>query len=51
VLRLLDPVRKTSGEVIRPHDTQGRIMREVCREEEPRFTTASLLAAETELIT
>jgi conjugative relaxase-like TrwC/TraI family protein len=51
VLRLLDPVRKTSGEVIRPRDAHGRVMREVCLEEEPRFTTASLLAAETELIT
>jgi ATP-dependent exoDNAse (exonuclease V) alpha subunit len=51
VLRLLDPVRKTSGEVIRPRDEHGRVMREVCLEEEPRFTTTSLLAAETELIT
>ncbi len=50
VLRLLDPVRKTSGEVIRPRDEHGRVMREVCLEEEPRFTTASLLAAESELI-
>ena len=50
VLWLLDPVRKTSGEVIRPRDEHGRVMREVCLEEEPRFTTASLLAAETELI-
>ena len=51
VIPLADPVRKTSGEVIRPRDQHGRIMREVCLEEEPRFTTASLLAAETELIT
>jgi len=43
-------VRKTSGEVIRPRDEHGKVMREVCLEEEPRFTTASLLAAETELI-
>ncbi len=50
VLRLRDPVRKTSGEVIRPRDEHGKVMREVCLEEEPRFTTASLLAAETELI-
>ncbi len=51
VLGLRDPVRKTSGEVIRPRDEHGKVMREVCLEEEPRFTTASLLAAETELIT
>jgi len=51
VLRLRAPVRKTSGEVIRPRDAHGKVMREVCLEEEPRFTTASLLAAETELIT
>ncbi len=50
VIPLADPVRKTSGEVIRPRDEHGRVMREVCLEE-PRFTTASLLAAETELIT
>ncbi|MGH8930242.1 MAG: MobF family relaxase [Egibacteraceae bacterium] len=51
VLGLRDPVRKTSGEVIRPRDEHGKVMREVCLEQEPRFTTASLLAAETELIT
>ena len=51
VIPLADPVRKTSGEVIRPRDSDGKVMREVCLEEEPRFTTASLLAAETEVIT
>ena len=51
VVPLADPVRKTSGEAIRLRDSDGKVMREVCLEEEPRYTTASLLAAETELIT
>ncbi|MQB02170.1 MAG: AAA family ATPase, partial [Actinobacteria bacterium] len=40
----------TSGEVIRPRDEHGRVLREVCTQAERRYSTVDLLAAEHELL-
>jgi conjugative relaxase-like TrwC/TraI family protein len=50
VVALVEPARKTSGEVIRPRTPDGRVVKEVCTQHERRYTTVSLLAAERELI-
>ncbi|MPZ29291.1 MAG: AAA family ATPase, partial [Micromonosporaceae bacterium] len=50
VIPLLDPAARTSGEVIRPRDTDGRVLREVCTQTERRYSTVDLLAAEHELL-
>jgi len=50
VVALIEPARKTSGEVIRPRDRDGKVLREVCTQHERRYTTVSLLAAERELV-
>jgi AAA domain/TrwC relaxase len=50
VVALIEPARKTSGEVIRPRGPDGRVLKEVCTQAERRYTTVSLLAAERELV-
>ncbi|MPZ29358.1 MAG: relaxase domain-containing protein, partial [Micromonosporaceae bacterium] len=50
VIPLLDPAARTSGEIIRPRDADGRVLREVCTHTERRYSTVDLLAAEHELL-
>jgi hypothetical protein len=50
VIPLLEPAGRTSGEVIRPRDEHGRVIREVCTQVERRYSTVDLLAAEHELL-
>ncbi|MGH8908846.1 MAG: MobF family relaxase [Egibacteraceae bacterium] len=48
VVDLLAPGRPTSGEVLAVRDNDGRVVRTVCTARERRWTTAGLVAAETE---
>jgi hypothetical protein len=50
VMRLLEPAGRLSGEVLRLRDQDGRVTRTVCPAAEQRFTTASLVACEHELL-
>ncbi|MPZ29322.1 MAG: relaxase domain-containing protein, partial [Micromonosporaceae bacterium] len=50
VIPLLEPAGRSAGEVIRPRDEHGRVLREVCTQAERRYSTVDLLAAEHELL-
>jgi conjugative relaxase-like TrwC/TraI family protein len=49
-VRLLAPGRPTSGEVIRPRDANGRVLRTVYGQRERRYSTAELLGVEREVL-
>jgi ATP-dependent exoDNAse (exonuclease V) alpha subunit len=51
VIPLLEPAGRSAGEVIRPRDANGLVIREVCTTTERRYSTVDLLAAEHELLT
>jgi len=50
VIPLLEPARRTAGEVLKLRDDDGKITRTVHIREEQRYTTVDLIATENELV-